>query len=257
MNNSFFYHRFIKKVDNFINRRSRSSLPRQVNIHGFLLRGCKFEISTETEVYRVEEYGDEEEFTRLILKEIKAKDVIFDIGACVGFISVHAAKKAAQVIAFEPDPRQRVRLLTNLHLNKLKNVQVVGWAVSDTPGNVTLYSDGVDGSSPSFIFPRREYKEIVVTDTIDRALQRGELIYPDVVKMDIEGAEILALKGMKKLLLSKKAPRMIFIEIHPDFLDAYKSSVLEVCNFIKSFGYKEIYSRIRASQLHNIYRKTS
>jgi len=75
--------------------------------------------------------------------------------------------------------------------------------------------------------------------------------------MDIEGAEILALIGMKRLLSSKKAPRMIFIEIHPVFLDAYKSSVLEVGNFIKSFGYKEIYSKIRASQLHKIYKKTS
>jgi len=255
MANPNLFNRLINKFDYIFYNRNKSYFPRQVMVHRFLLRGCKFEITTATEVYRIVNFGDEEEFTHLILKEIKSSDVIYDIGASVGFITVHAAKKAAQVIAFEPDPRQRVRLLTNLHLNKLKNVQVVEWAVSDTPGNVTLYSDGVDGSSPSFINCERKYEENVAADTIDVVLQRGEIIHPNLVKMDIEGAEILALKGMKRLLSSKKAPRMIFIELHPDFLDAYKSSVFEVCNSIKSFGYKEIYSKIRASQLHNIYRK--
>ena len=257
MANPNLFNRLINKFDYIFYNRNKSYFPRQVMVHRFLLRGCKFEITTATEVHRIVNFGDEEEFTHLILKEIKVKDVIFDIGACVGFITVHAAKKGAQVIAFEPDPRHRVRLLTNIHLNKLKNVQIVEWAVSDTLGNVTLYSDGIDGSSPSFIFPRRKYEENVATGTIDGALQRGEIIYPNLVKMDIEGAENLALKGMKRLLSSKKAPRMIFIEIHPDFLDDYNSSVLEVCNFIKSFGYKEIYSKIRATQLHNIYRKIS
>jgi len=78
---------------------------------------------------------------------------------------------------------------------------------------------------------------------------------PTLVKIDIEGAEILALRGMNKLLSSKDAPRYLFIELHPDFLKGFRSSIEECVTIIESFGYVAEYSRSRADQFHYIYRK--
>jgi len=56
--------------------------------------------------------------------------------------------------------------------------------------------------------------------------------------MDIEGAEILAIKGMRELLGSGQAPRAIFIEIHPAFLGMFGPSPNEVMMLVQSFGYR-------------------
>ena len=252
------YHKLIRKIEKTINKNNQiisEFLPKQVIIINFTLKGCKFEITTPTEKYRIEEYGDEEEFTHQILDEIKPRDVVYDIGACIGFITVHACKKGAYVIAFEPDASLRSRLLTNLQLNVLNNYKIVEWSVSDQQGFTTLYTDGVNGWSPSFLEIGKSGAVNVPTDTIDEALDRGELPWPDIVKIDIEGAEILALRGMQRTLNSQNAPRAIFIEIHPDYLSMMNSSTLEVQDFLSSLDYSIVYCKPRNLQLHCIYKK--
>ncbi|OGO35137.1 MAG: hypothetical protein A2W35_13610 [Chloroflexi bacterium RBG_16_57_11] len=236
-----------------MNHWNQSGLPRQVVIRNLLLRGCRFEVSTPTEVFRVEEYGGEEEFTRRILKEIKTNDILFDIGACVGFVSVHAARKGARVVAFEPDADHRARLANNLGLNNLNNVQVVEWAVSDTAGHAFLFSEGTNGPSPTLMGSGGNACR-VATETIDQAMSRGELPNPNVIKIDIEGAEILALHGMENLLNSNPKPRALFIELHPDQLSAIGSSEKEVQSLIESYGYHKVYEKLRNDQVHCHYR---
>jgi FkbM family methyltransferase len=223
----------------------------------FCKEGCKFEVLAPIEAFRVEGYGGEEEFTRLILEEVNAGDVLFDIGACVGLVSVHAAKKGVFVCAFEPDHNYRSRLETNLRLNKLNNVQIIKWAVSDMVGNVTLYTDGLEGNSPSLRKVGDRGQVTVPTDTIDNALQRNEIPYPDVIKMDIEGAEMLALRGMNRLLTSVSAPRKIFIEIHVNFLNEFKSSPDAVIKLLETFQYKQVYYAQCHDQIHAIFLKNT
>lgn len=207
------------------------------------------------EAFRVEQYGNEEKFTQLILRELLPSDVLYDIGACVGLVTVHAASKGARVVAFEPDPSYRSRLEYNLRLNKLTDVQIVEWAVSDTQGEAMLFTDGVEGWSPSFLKVGKHGSLKVHTDTIDRAIERRQIPEPDVVKLDIEGAEILALRGMRKLLGSERAPQTFFIEIHPDYLPSFDSCSAEVQSLLESFGYRKEYSDTRAAEIHCIYRR--
>jgi len=246
-----FFHRFLRTLG--FSR--ESSLPRIVTIRTFVPEGCRFEITIPVEAFRVEQYGNEEEFTRLILEELREKDVLYDIGACVGLVTVHAAKKCVHVVAFEPDPGYRSRLETNVRLNSLDNVQIIGWAVSDVQGMVTLFTDGVEGLSPSLREVGKRGSVRVRSDTIDNALGRGEIPVPDVLKMDIEGAEILALRGMRNLLASERAPRAFFLELHPDYLPAFDSCPAEVLSFLESFGYREVYKDVRDAQVHYIYQK--
>jgi len=214
-----------------------------------------FEVSTPMELYRVEGYGGEEAFTTMILEEVRAGDIVYDIGACVGLVSVHAAKKGATVYSFEPDPFYRSRLIINLNLNRLHKVKVIEWAVSDGDGEASLFTDGAGGLSPSLRKIGERGCVNVKTGSIENALSRGEILTPDIIKLDIEGAEILALRGMQQLLASSKGPRAVFLEVHPDFLKHFGSSEEEAEGVLLKSGYTLSYKTERSAQMHCIFRK--
>jgi FkbM family methyltransferase len=230
--------------------------PPKIWLYDFEPLGCVFEAPTQMERYRVSELGDEREFIAKALNTLKSSDVFFDIGANLGLYAIHAAKRGVKVFAFEPDPGYRKRLTKNIKLNKSTDkIKVVAWAVSDKEDSVQLFTDGVDGISPSLI-PVGERKSIAVkTNSLDRAISNRELPFPTVLKIDIEGAEVLALKGMSNLLKSANAPRYIFVELHPVFLSELRSSVDECKQLLVSFGYEEESSIARSNQLHSIYKK--
>ena len=232
--------------------------PPRITLDNFYSNGCVFEIINPMEEYRVISLADEEEFIRLLLEEIQPGDILFDIGSCIGMHALHAALYSAKVFAFEPDPSIRKRLKRNIKINKLKkDINVINWAVSNKKGKEILYTDGIEGNSPSLrLFGDRSFIE-VDTDTIDNKLIHGDLPSPTLIKMDIEGAEILALQGMKGLLTSEIAPRKVFIELHPEFLGYFNSSMEECMNIFKIYGYKLDYCKPRQNQIHCIYNKSN
>jgi len=232
-----------------------NAFPRQVAMKTFLPTACRFEISCDVEAYRIEQFGEEEEFTRLILADLHEHEVFFDIGACVGLVTVHAAVKGAEVYAFEPDPYYRSRLSLNLSLNGLTDVHVFDWAVADREGTSTLFTDGAGGKSPSLRQVGARGSVEIKISSIDIARSLHLLPAADVVKLDIEGAEILALRGMAGLLASAEAPRAIFVELHPDFLRDFGSSISEISELFKYYGYACVYDKERSGQIHRIYRK--
>jgi len=230
--------------------------PPRIKLTRFVETGCEFEITTKMEKFRVTGYGDEADTIEKVLSEIKPDDVLYDIGSCVGLYALHAALLGCQVIAFEPDPAYRKRLMRNIKINKLgKKIRVLNRAVSEKPGEVTLYTDGVEGNSPSLRQVGSRGNVIVKTDAIDNLISKGVIPVPDIIKLDIEGAEILALRGMKNLLTSQKSPRFIFVEFHPEFLPSFNSSVEECEKLIESYGYTRYYESHRSNQLHYIYKK--
>ena len=231
-------------------------VPPRIYLTLFNDDGVVFEITSKMEKSRVRSYGDEAESVERVLSEVKQGDVFYDVGSCVGLYSIHVALLGASVIAFEPDPSYRKRLKRNIRINNLrKKIKVLDWAVSDKAGNVTLYTDGVEGNSPSLRQVGSRGNVIVRTDTIDNAIRKKQIPAPNIVKLDIEGAEILALRGMKKLLTSSKAPRFLFVEFHPEFLPDYASSFEECKKLVEEFGYRNEYSFKRSDQYHYFFRK--
>ena len=111
-------------------------LPRRVKLKTFVAEGCVFEVTTPVEEARVLRLGEEPDFLRLVLDDIKPGERLFDVGSCVGLYALHAARRGAKVVAFEPDPGYRARLERNIQINGLGGrVAVVGWAVSDRKGH--------------------------------------------------------------------------------------------------------------------------
>jgi FkbM family methyltransferase len=222
-----------------------------------------FEAFSPVEHYRIAHYGDEEGFLNFFLSKIISRDVVFDIGASVGLFSIHAASILDQgrVIAFEPDGETLERLKHNVKLNiGLSNVGYISWAVSNIQSEATLYTDGASGCAPSLKKqPGRtnapKGKIRIQTNTLDHAIANGELPLPTVLKIDIEGAEILCLKGAQRLLKGAfgKKPRLIFLEAHPDFLTSFDSNVEEVNELIADNGYTVIWTQERDNQIHYCY----
>ncbi|CAN1556681.1 fkbM_fam, methyltransferase, FkbM family [Spirosomataceae bacterium] len=212
-----------------------------------------FACKNNVEYYRVNNYGDEEMALGAFMFLLREDDIVWDIGASVGLFSIYSAPLVSKVISFEPDREIYERLLKNIALNRFEDkINALQIGLSTEAGLVSLSSDGLNGNSPSISNLGRHQGQIMVeVNSIDNLIKSG-LHWPSVLKIDIEGAEILALKGAQDLLKSNAAPRLIFIEIHPDFLIYFESHESEVLDLITSNNYLIVCNNIRENQRHVI-----
>ena len=166
----------------------------------------------------------------MIFRElVKEGDVVFDIGAHVGFytlVSSLLVGEKGRVIAFEPIPENLHYLRQHLEINFVDNVDVIEAAVSDHHGRERL-SRGP--SSSMWHFGARGELE-VETIKLDDLVLNAKLPPPNLIKMDIEGAEELALTGSAELIS----------EFHPVvILSTHGDDVHQRCrSFLESAGYR-------------------
>jgi FkbM family methyltransferase len=233
--------------------------PRTIQLPGARGGTLEFRINNTVEQFRLERYGGEQDFLQRFLRELKPDDIVFDIGASVGLMTVHAADllTEGQVFAFEPDPETCGRLFINTRLNELKNVEIVTWAVSNRSAEITLFTHGAEGFAPSLReqtdragAPKNAVR--VWARSLDAAIQDGDLIVPTIIKIDIEGAEILCLEGARGLLSGNfgPQPRFVFVEAHPSFLPQFDATVEDVCQLLDDAGYEAEWCMKRDEQLH-------
>lgn len=201
----------------------------------------RFHIKNPVERFRLQKWGWEKELIVDLIGVLNPNDVLYDIGASVGAVSIPAAQKVkhGQVISFEPDPENVESLRGNFQLNNIENYQIMNCAVGEEEGEMELFTEGSNGFSPSL----RKVNGIasslkVPIKTIDDLIDKGTIPPPTVIKMDIEGAEMMGFKGMSRLLDSPNKPRLIIFEIHPDFLPSFNTSVTEILRFVLDKNYK-------------------
>lgn len=232
--------------------------PPKIKLTKLIDSGSLFVVASKMEYYRIANYGDEFEIIHKVLAQVKKGDIFFDIGSCLGLYAIHAGMLGSNVYAFEPDPGNRKRLKKNIRLNKLrKNITVLDWAVTDHTGSVDLFTDGINGNSPSLKEVGARGSVTVKANSIDNAVELREIPSPDLIKIDVEGAEILVIKGMQKVLASENAPRLLFIEFHPKFLDNFNSTVEECNSILESHNYNQEFCTSRSDQMHSFYKKVA
>lgn len=151
-------------------------------------------------------------------RELRPGAIFYDIGANVGFITLLGARlvgPTGRVIAFEPVPENVTAILENLALNGIEWVEVHQTAVAAQSGRASLIVSDVSAFSrlASVNVPTgaRETIEVAVT-SIDEFLARGEHPPPDVVKIDVEGAELEVIRGMRRTLAAHRP--VVLCEIH-------------------------------------------
>jgi FkbM family methyltransferase len=159
--------------------------------------------------------------TRLLQRRLHVGAVMVDVGANWGYFTLVAAAavgRSGRVLALEPDPRQFERLVENIRLNNFSHVTATSSAAAACPGSAVLagYREqsgnrGVSRIDAAASEPRFDVECIAVDDlTIN---------FPrvDVVKIDVEGAELDVLRGME-CGLARERYRAILLELHPDLL---------------------------------------
>lgn len=250
--------RFRRKLARLRHRAWERQLPKVFKLTDFDAHGLHFEATNVVERQRIVRYGEEREYLRAMLTALRPDDVLFDIGANIGLVALHAARRCRTVTAFEPDPAFRIRLERNLQLNPGLSVDVLPFAIGDSEGSASLFTDGAEGNSPSLVHQRGEKDAVEVrVQTLDTLVASGALRTPTVLKLDIEGAEVLALRGAKQLLHGPAAPRALFLEVHHSFLPAFGSSTDEVLELVGRAGYGAAYYEAnRDDQQHLILERS-
>lgn len=163
-----------------------------------------------------------------IASALKPGSIFYDIGANAGFYSLLAASLVSpgKVYAFEPLPRNVSYLRRHLELNETSNVEVLDLAVSDRTG--TAFFE--EAACRLMGHLAQEGTLSVRTATLDSLLFEEKISPPTVVKIDIEGAELLALRGASECI--QRYRPVIFLATHGH-------EVHEACRqLLESWGYE-------------------
>lgn len=190
------------------------------------------------EYFTLHDY-EENAFLNRIISVASERKCCYDIGASVGLTAIPLSSFFYKVFALEPNPNAIRILNRHLELNAIRNVSVLNIGLSDTTGAGILYLDQEGSySSLASIFPFQEMfkiKQSITVFRLDELIEINKMPPPDVVKIDIEGAELKALLGMKNILREYKP--VLFIELHPSHLKNLGGSEKKLFDFLIIHNY--------------------
>ncbi|MDQ5822882.1 MAG: FkbM family methyltransferase [Chloroflexota bacterium] len=192
---------------------------------------------------------------------VKPGMTVLDVGAHFGYFSLLSARLVGprgSVWAFEPVPHAIQLLVRNIEVNNFAGrIHVVPQAVSDAPGTATIHSNPAESMTSTLYpgtvalstaanrpgkaasnSPRFRPIEVACTSLDDWSARQN---WPpvDMVKMDIEGAETAALRGMVQT--SRRNPRLkLIVEFNPKTLSAAGVSIGEFWGALEACGFGRI-----------------
>lgn len=181
----------------------------------------------------------EPEVVRLLEKLLTSKTVFIDAGAHCGQFTLMASKIAREVHSFEPAPRTFELLRRNVLRNHLLNVKVNCLALAEFCGSAVIhegFSDNVGQSSLKRADDQHVSSFPIACARLDSYVKQNlSPQSPIVVKMDVQGAELTALKGAEDVLL--RHPKII-IEFSDTELVRFGTSTQELGSFLWARGYR-------------------
>ncbi|MDR0677677.1 MAG: FkbM family methyltransferase [Holosporaceae bacterium] len=169
--------------------------------------------------------------------------VFLDAGASMGYVSLIAAKKCEHVFALEPSGRDFTRLTSNIQINNMENrISPYKLAVSDENSEKKMLIACEErnalntlGTEFSFKGVEKINEEKVETITIDSFVEREEIKRLDLIKLDIEGSELMALYGASETI--KKYRPVIILGVKQESLKTCGTNCMELQHFIHKNGY--------------------
>jgi FkbM family methyltransferase len=170
------------------------------------LRGTRWLLATRINFF-LGTYEPEQ--TEAFVGAVRAGAVVYDVGAHYGYYSLLASRlagTAGRVIALEPSPRNLRVLRKHMELNRAANITVLETALSDHQGEAQF--DNRAGSGVGHLSP--EGPLTVKLTTLDLLASRFPA--PDVLKIDVEGAEEAVLTGGRETLARSRP--VLFLSTH-------------------------------------------
>jgi FkbM family methyltransferase len=189
------------------------------------------------EILNFDDYEHDE--LAMVQKLVNEQSVIIDIGAHAGWYAVHLAKKAARgrVLCFEPIPATLALLKKNIAANNITNVTIYAQGLSDTAGDgVFYYEPGISVATSLRNLHQERKKQTIKCPvrTLDESLPR-DLERVDLIKCDVEGAELLVLRGAAATI--KKHMPALFLEMLRKWAAKFDYHPNDIIEHLEKFGY--------------------
>jgi FkbM family methyltransferase len=176
-----------------------------------------------------------------IASKLRPGMTFYDVGANIGFFSLLAAKvvgEAGHVIAFEPVQENADAIRRNADLNGFETIIVVDVAVSKSTGEAELVLAEHPGGAAlksATTPPDATHCITVKTATLDSLVRRSDYPPPDVVKIDVEGAEMSVLEGMRGVVEDHRP--LVVCEVDAATRDEAEAKAREVEEIMRGWGY--------------------
>lgn len=165
-------------------------------------------------------YREYEPFeTDLVKAAVRLGNTVLNVGANIGYYAVLCSGlvgKAGKVIALEPHPDNFQLLRKNIAQNEAWNVEALEVAAGAVEGYIQLFPSRTNSGDHSVFLRKDEERnpiDIKVV-TLDNLLQELD-IEPDVLIIDVQGAELAVLKGVQRYLHKRSKPLKLFLEVWP------------------------------------------
>jgi FkbM family methyltransferase len=194
-------------------------------------------------------YGDySREVLNVLARLLAPGMVVIDAGANIGEVSLFAAKRVrpgGRVISFEPVPGLAQRLRANVARNDLAAVEVVEMGLAEHEGSAEIFTsrecfrDGTSHAGLATLYAQpgraKPIASIALT-TLDRFVHERGLDRVDVLKVDVEGAELPLLRGSAETLGLHRP--WLLLEVQQETSRAAGYGHAEILTFLERYGYR-------------------
>jgi FkbM family methyltransferase len=185
---------------------------------------------------------------REALRHVPKGGVMFDLGANFGYYAITVASALhgdCRIYAFEPNPSTMQRFRKNVELNGTRGLHLLDMGLSDVPGHAMVVETPAHSGAA---YLRQTSRLGVPVTTLDIFCEQHGIDRLDLIKMDIEGAELRALRGGIETF--KRFRPAMLIELNPETFGREGYSVLDLVIFLEDLGYAlwDVGSRARITR---------
>jgi FkbM family methyltransferase len=179
--------------------------------------------------------------THFVRNSLQAGHTFVDVGANIGWHTLIAASRVSpngRVFAFEPVSSTFSELQSNIDLNRLTNVELYQIGLSDSSGSVDIFANKENDSGGNSMFGTADYTrlETIQTRRGDEVLMSRGVEQIDLLKVDVEGAEMYVLRGLERYFAEGRIKAMM-LEVNGSLLRAAGSSPRELLDFVHGKGF--------------------
>ncbi|MBU0766674.1 FkbM family methyltransferase [Patescibacteria group bacterium] len=170
---------------------------------------------------------------------LKPGMVFVDVGANIGLFTLMAARQVGptgHVYSFEPGATNCVLMRKNVEHNGYNNVTIIQKAVLDHSGSCTLFKSGFNTADHRTYCVSKGRKQTTI-DCVSLDDYFSPDIHIDMIKMDIEGVEEVAIRGMDRILATKK-PLQFIVECWPSVLKKVGTDPFKLFASLEQRGFK-------------------
>ena len=182
--------------------------------------------------------GSPEPYTLAYFRSALLPDsIVFDIGAYIGVYTFAACNilKSGMVHTFEPNPHSAKRIEETIRRNNVTQIQLNNCALGNHTGKVNFALHKTPVQSRIHTQPSQANSVEIPITTLDHYCHVQKINRIDLLKMDVEGAELMVLRGAAEMI-EKRSPVMI-VELHQPESKGFGHTVSETIHYLRDAGY--------------------